>query len=254
MSDLKVTLDKKKIEKALKLWGKLNKQEQVRELRKSGRALAVRLANVTAPFGLDQKARKQGEGAIGKDIVLTVRPLNSYWMNEALKMKGATAQAFNARFTSKSGQSWLESTDVSLNSSSIKQFHQKLRNKGTGRTPGTQHGYMLQNQEKKYIKETQKKVGIAKASWAECAGALGGFASVKGVGKIQGWVVKLISKYGRGTVQEGKGYIKLTSNVPWIGKALSRSNLTKSLDIQRTALAKSVIAIVKYNSKKAGFA
>ena len=39
-----------------------------------------------------------------------------------------------------------------------------------------------------------------------------------------------------------------------IGNALSRSNLTKSLDIQRTALAKSVIAIVKYNSKKAGFA
>ena len=169
-------------------------------------------------------------------------------------MRGASAEAFKAKFTTKNGRAWLEPNDVPLNSSSIKQFHQSLRKKGSGRTAATEHGYMLINQQKKYIKETQKKVGIAKASWAECAQTLGGFASVTGVGKIQGWIVKLISKYGRGTVQEGKGYIKIVNSVPWIGNALSRSNLAKSLDIQRTALAKSVIAIVKFNSKKAGFA
>ena len=80
------------------------------------------------------------------------------------------------------------------------------------------------------------------------------FDGVKGVNKIQGWIVKLISKYGRGTVQEGKGYIKIVNSVPWIGRALSQSSFKQSLDIQRTALAKSVIAIVKSNSKKAGFA
>ena len=254
MSAMKVTIDTKKVGKALNLWSKLNKQEQVRELRKSGRALAVRLANVTAPFGMDQAARKQGEGAVAKDISLIVKPLNPFWMKEALKMRNASDKAFTARFTTKNGRAWLEPTDVPLNSSSIKKFHQDLRKKGSGRTAATEHGYMLINQQKKYIKETQKKVGIAKASWAECAQALGGFAAVTGVGKIQGWIVKLISKYGRGSVQEGKGYIKLRNGVPWIGNALSRSNLTKSLDIQRTALAKSVIAIVKYNSKKAGFA
>lgn len=262
-----IVLDRKKIDKALKLWGQLNKEEQVRELRKSGRALAVRLANVTAPFGMDQAARKQGEGAVAKDILEITKPLNRYWMGEAVRMKALDPASFKRRFTTKEGRVWLEEEDMILNSSTIKRFHQSMRSKSSGRTSkaGTytrdigrsragNRGILLASEQKKYIKDTQKKVGIAKASWAECAGALGGFASVAGVGKIQGWIVKLISKYGRGTVQEGKGYIKIVNSVPWIGKALSRSNLTKSLDIQRTALAKSVIAIVKYNSKKAGFA
>jgi hypothetical protein len=49
-------------------------------------------------------------------------------------------------------------------------------------------------------------------------------------------------------------YVELKNSIPWIGRALSRSNLQKTLDIQRNTLAKSVIAIVKHNSKKAGFA
>ena len=69
MSAMKVTIDTKKVGKALNLWSKLNKQEQVRELRKSGRVLAFRLTNVTAPFGMDQKAKKQGDGAVSKDIL-----------------------------------------------------------------------------------------------------------------------------------------------------------------------------------------
>ena len=267
MSAMKVTIDTKKVGKALNLWSKLNKQEQVRELRKSGRSLAVRLTNVTAPFELGQAARKQGEGRVAKDILEITKPLNRYWMGEAVRMKALDPASFKRRFTTKDGRVWLEEQDMILNSSTIKRFHQSMRSKYSGRTSeaGTytrdigrtragNRGIILNAEQKKYIKETQKKVGIAKASWAECAQTLGGFAAVTGVGKIQGWIVKLISKYGRGSVQEGKGYIKLRNGVPWIGNALSRSNLTKSLDIQRTALAKSVIAIVKYNSKKAGFA
>jgi len=262
-----IVLDRKKIDKALKLWSQLNKQEQERELRKSGRSLAVRLANVTAPFKMGQAAKKQGEGRVAKDILEITKPLNKYWMGEAVRMKALDPASFKRRFTTKEGRVWLQEEDMILNSSTIKRFHQSMRSKYSGRTSeaGTytrdigrtragNRGILLASEQKKYIKDTQKKVGIAKASWAECAQALGGFASVTGVGEIQGWIVKLISKYGRGSVQEGKGYIKLRNGVPWIGNALSRSNLTKSLDIQRTALAKSVIAIVKYNSKKAGFA
>lgn len=251
-----MALDRRKIDKALNLWKKLTTEEQTRELRKSGRVLAFRLTNVTAPFGMDQNAKKQGEGAVAKDISLIVKPLNPFWMKEALKMRGASAEAFKAKFTTKNGRAWLEPNDVPLNSSSIKQFHQSLRKKGSGRTAATEHGYMPLNQQKKYVKETQKKVGIAKAGWAQCAQTLGGTTAPQKskVKSIQKWVTNLIPKYGRGTVQEGRGYIKIVNSVPWIGNALSRSNLAKSLDIQRTALAKSVIAIVKYNSKKAGFA
>ena len=262
-----LTLDRKKIDKAISLWGKLNAEEQARELRKSGRSLAVRLANATQPFGLNAQARKKGENAVLDDIASITKPLNRHWMNEAVRMKQLDPAAFRRRFTNKDGKVWLQEEDMELNSSSIKRFHQSMRNKGDGRTrragqgdlnigrhTAANRGFILQVQQQKYIKETQKKVGIAKAGWAECASRLGGFDSVKGVGSIQNWLQKLISKYGSGSVVITDNYVKLTNSIPWIGRALGRSALRKSLDIQRETLAKSVIAIVKHNSKKAGLA
>jgi hypothetical protein len=264
-----IALDRRKIDKALNLWKKLTTEEQARELRRSGRVLAFRLTNVTAPFGMDQKAKKQGDGAVSKDILEITKPLNKYWMGEAIRMKALDPASFKRRFTTKDGRVWLEEQDMILNSSTIKRFHQSMRSKYSGRTSRAgeytrdigrtragNRGILLANEQKKYIKETQKKVGIAKAGWAQCAQTLGGTTAPQKskVKSIQKWVTNLIPKYGRGSVQEGKGYIKIVNSVPWIGNALSRSNLAKSLDIQRTALAKSVIAIVKFNSKKAGFA
>jgi hypothetical protein len=263
----KLTLDRKKIDKALNLWGKLTAEEQTREIRKSGRALAVRLANQTQPYGLNAQARKKGENAVLDDIVSITKPLSKRWMDEAIRFKQLDPAAFRRRFTNKDGKVWLEEEDVELNSSSIKRFHQSMRNKGDGRTrragqgdlnigrhTAANRGFILQVQQQKYIKETQKKVGIAKAGWAECASRLGGFDGVKGVGSIQIWLRKLISKYGSGSVVITNKYVQLTNSIPWIGRALSRSALRKSLDIQRNTLAKSVIEIVKHNSKKAGLA
>jgi hypothetical protein len=260
-------LDNKKINKALKQWKKLTQEEQVTELMKSGRSLAVRLANATQPFGLDAQARKKGENAVLQDIVAITKPLSRHWMDEASRFKQLDPAAFRRRFTNKAGQVWLEEEDLELNSSSIKEFHQKMRNKGNGRTTqagmgdlnigrhkAANRGFILKVQQQKYIKETQKKVGIAKAGWAKCASELGGFDGVKGVGKIQNWIQKLISKYGSGSIILTDKYVKLTNSTPWIGRALGRSALRKTLDIQRGTLAKSVIAIVKHNSKKAGFA
>jgi hypothetical protein len=262
-----LTLDRKKIDKALNLWAKLSAEEQARELRKSGRSLAIRLTNVTQPYGMDAKTRKKGENAILKDIVAITKPLNSHWMNEAVRMKQLDPAAFRRRFTNKDGKVWLQEEDIELNPSNIKQFHQSMRNKGDGRTrragegdlnigrhTAANRGFILQVQQQKYIKETQKKVGIAKAGWAECAGILGGFTGVRGGKKIQGWLQKLISKYGKGYATVTDKYVELKNTVPWIGRALSNTELKKTLDIQRNTLAKSVIAIVKHNSKKAGLA
>jgi hypothetical protein len=264
---MKLTIDQKRLTKALALWGKLNREEQARELRKSGRALAVRLANVTQPYGMDTNAKKKGENAVLSDIAEITKPLNKHWYEEAQRMRQFDPGAFRRRFTTKDGRVWLEEQDVELNASNIKKFHQSMRNKSSGRTSlaGTfdrgvgrhgaaNRGYVLDKVQAKYIKETQKKVGIAKAGWAECASMLGGFASVKGVGFVQGWLRKLIAKYGRGSVTITDRYVELKNTVPWIGRALHRSSLRKTLDIQRETLAKSVIAIVKHKSKEAGFA
>lgn len=264
---VKMTVDTAKIDKALKLWTKLTLEERTRELRKSGRALAVRLANATQPFGLDATARKKGENAILKDISLITKPLDKYWYEEAVRMRKYDPQAFIRRFKTKDGRVFLQEEDVPLDASTIKGFHQKMRIKSTGRTSraGTKtrdigrhgeanRGFVLQPILLKYIKETQRKVGIAKAGWAECAAMLGGFDRVQGVGRIQNWLQKLIAKYGSGTVLVTDKYVSLTNSVPWITRALDRSTMRKTLDIQRNTLAKSIIAIMKHTSKKAGFA
>ena len=262
-----MTIDEKKLTKALALWGKLTKEEQARQIRFSGRVLAVRLSNVTQPFGTDADARKKGENAILRDIAAITKPLNKEWYAEAQRMRQFDPGAFKRRFTTKDGRVWLEEQDYELNASNIKEFHQKMRNRSTGRTKtagmktkdigrhgAADRGYVLDKVQAKYIKETQKKVGIAKAGWAECAAQLGGFEKATGVKKIQKWVFNLINKYGRGSVKITDSYVELKNSVPWIGRALSRSNLQKTLDIQRNTLAKSVIKIVKDKSKAAGFA
>jgi len=251
---MKLTIDEKKLTKALALWGKLTKEEQAKELRSSGRALAVRLTNATQPFGMNADARKKGENAILRDIAAITKPLTKEYMKEAGRMRPLGPKAFNQRFTTKDGKNYLNYDNQELTASGIKEFHQKTRSRATGRTKTDQKGYLLQKDQQRYIKETQKKVGIAKAGWAECASMLGGFARVKGVGSVQGWIQKLISKYGKGSVTVTDKYVELKNSIPWIGRALSRSNLQKTLDIQRNTLAKSVIAIVKHKSKEAGFA
>jgi len=266
---MKLTVEAKRLTKALALWGKLNREEQTRELRKSGRALAVRLANVTQPYGMGTTAKKKGENAILRDIAAITKPLNKEWYAEAQRMRQFDPGAFRRRFTTKDGRVWLEEQDYELNASNIKEFHQKMRNRSTGRTKtagmktrdigrhgAADRGYVLDKVQAKYIKETQKKVGIAKAGWAECAAKLGGFSAkgVSGVKSISRWIQKLISKYGNGSVTVTDKYVELKNSIPWIGRALSRSNLQRTLDIQRNTLAKSVIAIVKHKSKEAGFA
>ena len=80
---MKLTIDEKKLTKALALWGKLTKEEQARQIRFSGRVLAVRLSNVTQPFGTDADARKKGENAVLKDIAKITKPLTQKYYNHA---------------------------------------------------------------------------------------------------------------------------------------------------------------------------
>ena len=262
-----ISLDERRINKALKLWKKLTQEERAKELQKSARSLAVRLANATAPYGLDADARAKGENAIIADIASITRPLSKYAFGEAERMRKYDPEAFKRRFTTKTGKVWLEEQDVPLDLSTIKQFHKSMRNKSTGSTTkaglfdrtigrhkAAHRGFIVKTQQQRYINQTKKKVGIAKAGWAECAAILGGFQSVKGVGSIQKWLQKLIANYGRGTVHLDNDSIQIRNSVPWIRRVLSNSAMRKSLDISRKALAKSVIAIVKHNSKKAGFA
>jgi hypothetical protein len=253
---MKLTIDEKKLTKALALWGKLTKEEQARQIRFSGRALAVRLTNATQPFGMDADTRKKGENAVLKDIVRITKPLTQKYYDEAKRMSQYGPEEFAKRFTTKGNYNYLKKNAVALTPSTIKEFHQKARSRSTGRTIADNQGYYLSGNKvaEKYIKQTQKKVGIAKAGWAECAAQLGGFERVTGVGKIQKWVFNLINKYGRGSVKITDSYVELKNSVPWIGRALSRSNLQQTLDIQRNTLAKSVIKIVKDKSKAAGFA
>jgi hypothetical protein len=275
---MKLTIEEKNLTKALALWGKLTKEEAEREMRKSGRVLALRLTNATEPFGMNAKVRKTSEKAVETGIsqVYKTAKIAGKELKSAGTPKGKTKtqnpeQAAKAFLQSIKKGDYHQSEEIvrrlgmkpyiytEVGSFDGGKLHQLARYGSTQRVPKNQYVRMITptaTELNKYKKRKMSHVGIAKAAWAECAAKLGGFSGkgVKGVKSITEWIQKLISKYGRGTVTVTDKYVELKNSVPWIGRALGPGTLKQTLDIQRNTLAKSVIEIVKHNSKKAGFA
>lgn len=273
---MKLTIDEKKLTKALALWGKLTKEEAYREMKKSGRVLALRLTNATQPFGMNAAVRKISEKAVetGVSQVYKTAKIAGKELKNAGTAKGKTKtqnpeQAAKAFLQSIKKGDYHESEQIvrrlgmkpyiytEVGSFDGGKLHQMARYGSTQRVPRNQFVRLITPspaQLEKYKKRKMSHVGIAKAAWAECAAKLGGFSGATGVKKIQDWIAKLISKYGRGTVTITDKYVELKNSVPWIGRALGPGTLKQTLDIQRNTLAKSVIAIVKHKSKEAGFA
>jgi hypothetical protein len=273
---MKITIEEKNLTKALALWGKLTKEEAYREMKKSGRVLALRLTNATQPFGMNAKVRKTSEKAVDTGIsqVYKTAKIAGKELKSAGTPKGKTKtqnpeQAAKAFLQSIKKGDYHQSKEIvrrlgmkpyiytEVGSFDGGKLHQLARYGSTQRVPKNQYVRMITptaTELNKYKKRKMSHVGIAKAAWAECAAKLGGFEKATGVKKIQDWISKLISKYGRGTVTVTDKYVELKNSVPWIGRALGPGTLKQTLDIQRNTLAKSVIAIVKHNSKKAGFA
>lgn len=256
-------LDDSEFRSALRRYALARRIDFAKAIQQQARLIAVNLAFQTQPFG-ENKGRAQGEGAVKADLTPPrgiFKPLNQFWMSEAVRMKQYAPENFVRRFTNKKGEVWLTEEDQVLTTQgAIKQFHQSMRTQGgrrrtsqagnfdrtIGRTKAGNRGAVDRDNLQKYVQTVQKKVGMAKAGWADCAKQIGGMRG------IPQWVTRHAGKRSKGIVTDNtkasgpEQYVMMENTVPWIDKCLTQSQMQRALDIQRgkmeTAIEKTLAA------------
>jgi hypothetical protein len=283
-----ITVDSRKLERALKAFIGNTKLEAGKEMRIQARSLCIGLAKATQPFGLDSGAKKQGEKAVSRDIgrvykstagaSVAISKLSLGGGNSRTQNAEQAGRAFAALVNFKfKGKGKKERTTAARS-----QAQELLKRINTAPFIHTQLGSfdggkahdaarfgkrksVSKNQFislvvdkssdlKKYYREKTKNVGIMKSGWAACARSLGG---VKG---FPAWVVR---HSGGGTVDDqssravgtfSKPYIKITNKIPGIGNAISDRTIQRSIDIQLVKMMTRLRKIAGAERKKAGFA
>ncbi len=254
---IKMSVDDSDFSYQLKRYALARRISFAKAVKQQGRLVAVNLAIQTQPFGTD-KGKALGEGAVQSDLIPRkgiFKPLNPFWMGEAKRMQQFDPESFVRRFTDKNGNVWLSEQDKILTTQgAIKSFHQSMRTgsgrrrtsqagnrtRDIGRTGAANRGVVDKDNLTNYVKTVQKKVGIAKAGWADCAKQLGGSRG------IPGWVTRHAGKKAKGSVQDNSKAsgddqsVTMTNSVPWIDQCLNSGQIQAALDIQREKMVKAI--------------
>lgn len=200
-------------------------------LRQTARGVAIQLATFTAPYGIGDGARRQGEVATQNDIRRCYAipsqvygafsdsdKANAFWFH-MMKRNYARAQLLMQLNCPKYANKSIRAFDGGA-------AHQAARN-SRGRVNKKQEAaFVVQSTRnlEAYIKQKISHVGEAKAGWAACAKApeLGG--STRGLPQ---WVTRHAGKLAGGEVHQfstGHGYsIRLVNLVRYADQALSPS-------------------------------
>jgi hypothetical protein len=278
----KITIDDRELQQALLRFYKTKTPAQV--LRAQARLMAVNLAFQTQPFGgskaiggQQESAKSQGEGTVASDIRKVIRtPADVYQQIE--KQAIGAGRAFYAM---------IKKGDFDL----AKNLLIRLRVTGliqaqVGNMSGNFHKQalkpipkrprMAKRQEpllitdektklKAYVKEVQKKVGIAKGGWAACAMQLGGTkgrmeTNVPGMQQqaVPAWVKRHAGKRAAGTVIDQAdnfmvGKINMINHVPWVSNCLSDQQAQSAIDIQAEKMQRAMDYAFQADLKSAGF-
>jgi len=230
----------------------------------NARLLCVELGRRTQPFGNDDTSGKtRVKNDIGKIIKPPVQLLamankvENKKIGQRLKMLimnqryDVVETIFrNLGFLNKwTGLEFLDSK------SGVKTHHQDARVKPTGRTKarGSKLYISSANDLNTYITEIQKRVGISKGGWADCASQL---KKVNKGGLLTGFPswVKKAAKGGSGSVQDLTSNIKipkviLTNNVPWVSHILPASEQLNALQLVATKMRNQMNMILKKRQK-----
>jgi len=279
----KITVDDRALQLALQKFYRYQKSP-AEVLRAQARLMAVNLAFQTQPFGgskaiggQQDSAKSQGEGKVADDIRKVIRtPADVY--DKIEKQAIGAGRAFYA-MVKKGDFDLARNLLVRLRISGLLQAHigtmsgsfhkQALR-------PIPKRPRMLKRQEpllitdeksqlKAYIKEVQKKVGIAKAGWAACAMKLGGTRGRMGTNisgteqqAVPAWVKRHAGKRAAGTVIDQSenfmiGRINMVNHVPWVSNCLSDGQAQQAIDMQAEKMRRAMDYAFQADLESAGF-
>jgi len=229
----------------------------------NARLLCVELARRTQPFGEEQTSGTiRVKNDIGK-IIKNTEQLDAY-------ADRVGSQRIKARLKAliKSGRFDIVETILRnigflnkwtgmevIGASKMKSVHNEARNKTTGRTKsrGSKLFIASVSEQETYISEVQKRVGISKGGWADCATQL---KKVNKGGLLAGfptWVKKAM-KSGSGKVQDMTSDIKnprvyLTNNVPWADNVIPESQQAGAIAVVVVKMRNQMNMILKKRQK-----
>jgi hypothetical protein len=250
----KIHIDNSKLLKRMQRYEQITGKQVAMTMRRGARLLAVNMAISTQPYGKGLEAKKQGEAAIGKDLLRIFYVMHPENIQKYLDFYG---KKNTFKFGHKGGAPIGDVTHQVLSSMEIKGWHQSHRLSGSGRTrniklkdgmdvrtttgirfrdlAGLDLGIVSQPQFDNYVKFVQLRVGMTKAAWA--AAALQVNADVKdALSGIPAWVKRHVSKVPSAVIDKAESLsptITLTNKLPWADKALRDPDKNEAIRISR---------------------
>jgi len=229
----------------------------------NARLLCVELARRTQPFGEEQTS---GTIRVKNDIGKIIK--NTEQLDEYADRVGSQRIKARLKVLIKSGRFDIVETILRnigflnkwtgmevIGATKMKSVHNEARNKTTGRTKsrGSKLFISSVSEQETYISEVQKRVGISKGGWADCATQL---KKVNKGGLLAGfptWVKKAM-KSGSGKVQDMTGDIKnprvfLTNNVPWASNVIPESEQANATAVVVVKMRNQMNQILKKRQK-----
>lgn len=239
----------------------------------SARLLCVELARRTQPFGDDNKARETGEKAITGDLIGRKRRVGIF---------GAIGPAM----TEEGGYSWYKTGDnvrlfvgkdgfaygtektmfrPDASGSEMRAFHKKNFVNGKASSAGSytrnigrwkflDKMFVSKETLDDYIKSTIKKVGIAKAGWANCALQLKKVNKGKLTADIPPWVIRHTADFKNGKTEDltsdpQNPRVIMTNTTPWASSVMTESEKHTAVGFVTSKMKKQIEYALKKRQK-----
>jgi len=262
---VKIKSDTRELEEIIENFQKFTKQTIPTLVRRHARLLAVELANRTQPFsvgkGGGKSAQSLGKNAVSNDLSKVFRSKSSLQSivnettNENIKKK--LQSAINSGNNRQIGEIFKAVGMVKdfqlISKSGLTAKHRAHRSKNSGRTwTPPQDMFIATSGFPAYTKEIEKRVGMSKSAWAECAEYIGGvkgdpqrgipaFAKNKD-NKVKGVIID--------GIKSSSPYITMTSKIPWASRILPDSEIKFAQHIVREKMIKQANMMTRAASKK----
>ena len=229
----------------------------------NARLLCVELARRTQPFGDKQES---GTIRVKNDIGKIIK--NTEQLDEYADRVGSQRIKARLKALIKSGRFDIVETILRnigflnkwtgmevISGSKMKSVHNQARNKTTGRTKsrGSKLFIASDSDHATYIEEVQKRVGISKGGWADCATQLKKVNKGSLLSNFPKWVIKAM-RSGSGKVKDMTSDLKnprveMTNDIPWARNVITKSEEEFAKAVIVTKMKKQMEAILKKRQK-----
>lgn len=167
MATPSIQIDDTKFLRKMKKYQEITGKEIGQLVNNAARLCALECMRYTAPSGTNGTSKQAGEKQVAGDIRSIFTIINPTWWKE-LK-KGTAFSSGGAALHSKSGNVWATDTQTQISDVGAAKSWHKSHKTAAGQTTRLgllNRALIKQATYRNYLKETLKKVGIAKAGWA----------------------------------------------------------------------------------------